>query len=107
MLLFRCKWFDTYPRKKRLLTYKNIISIFINSEWYKDDPFILASQAKQMFYIADPFNGPNWLVVQEFSHRHFWDILQTKTTQDESVQHRVDFLQDDNFSRFMLTVDLG
>ena len=40
VLLFKYKWFDTNPKKKRLLTYKNITSIFINSEWYKDDPFI-------------------------------------------------------------------
>ena len=46
VLLFRCKWFDTDPKKKRLLTYKNITSIFIKSEWYKNDPFILTSQAK-------------------------------------------------------------
>ena len=26
-------------------------------------PFRLASQAKQVFYIADPFNGPKWSVV--------------------------------------------
>ena len=59
VLLFICKWFDTDPKKKRLLTYKNITSIFINSEWYKDDPFILASQSKQVFYITEPFNRPN------------------------------------------------
>ena len=44
--LFKCKWFDTNPKKKTLLTYKNIARIFINSEWSKDDPFILSSQAK-------------------------------------------------------------
>ena len=59
VLLFRCKGFDTDPKKKRLHTYKNITSIFINSEWYKDNPFIPDSQAKQVFYIADPLNGPN------------------------------------------------
>ena len=107
VLLFKCKWFDTDPKKKRLLTYKNITSIFINSEWYKDDPFILASQAKQVFYIVDPLNGPNQSVVQEFTHRRLCDILKTETTQEEIVQDRVDFLYNNDSSCFLLIVDLG
>ena len=83
------------------------MSIFIYSEWYKDDPFILASHAKQVFYIADPLNGPNWSVIQEFTHRHLWDISETETTQEEIVQDRVDFLQDNYSSNFVLTIDLG
>ena len=43
VLLFRCKCFDTDQKKKIPLTYMNITSIFINSEWYKDNPSILAS----------------------------------------------------------------
>ena len=40
---------------------------------------------------------------------HLWDIpeTETETTQDESIQHGVDFLQDDNSSKFVLTDDLG
>ena len=41
---------------------------------YKDDQFILASQAKQVFYVADPSRGPNWRVVQHVKHRSIWDI---------------------------------
>ena len=98
---------DTDPKKKRLLKYKNITNIFINSEWYKDNPFILASQAKQVFYIADPLNGPNSLVVQDFTHRQLWDIPETETTSEEIVQDGVDFLQDNYSSNFVLTIDLG
>ena len=46
VVLFKCKWFDINLRKKKIKVEKNITSIAINSEWYKDEPYILASQAK-------------------------------------------------------------
>ena len=51
VVLFRCKWFKC--DFKRMITENNITSIDINGEAYKDDQFILASQAKQVFYVAD------------------------------------------------------
>lgn len=29
-----------------------------------------------MFYVDDPFNGPNWKVVEHFGHRYIWDFLE-------------------------------
>lgn len=107
IILFKCKWFDTDPRKKRVINDKNITSIFINAEWYKDDPFILASQAQQVFYIPDPLNGRNWSVVHTFTHRHVWDIPENDKEEDQSTPVRVDFFQENNSSNFILTVDLG
>ena len=46
-----------------MITENNIISIDITGEVYKDDQFILASQAQQGFYVEDPSRGPNWRVV--------------------------------------------
>ena len=42
---------------------KNITSIDISDEVYKDDQFILASQAKQVFYVKDPSRCSNWRIV--------------------------------------------
>ena len=75
--LFKCLWFDTRPRKKRIQHYKNRISVFVKETWYENEPFILASQAEQVFYVDDLFNGPNWKVVEHFRHRHIWDISET------------------------------
>ena len=47
---------------------------FFKNSRYENEPFILANQAKQVFYVDDLFNGPNWKVVEHFSHRHIWDI---------------------------------
>ena len=42
-----------------MVTEKNITSIKISTKAYKDDQFIFASQAKQVFYVEDPSHGPN------------------------------------------------
>ena len=48
-VLFRCKWFDTDPRKKWLKFVENITSVYVNPKWYKNDPFVLCTQAQQVF----------------------------------------------------------
>jgi len=60
--------------KEKDSTLQNRISVFVKETWYENEPFILASQAEQVFYVDDLFNGPNWKVVEHFRHRHIWDI---------------------------------
>ncbi|KAL5560927.1 hypothetical protein UlMin_030674 [Ulmus minor] len=98
VVLFRCKWFKC--DSKHMVTENNITSIDINGEAYKDDQFILASQAKQVFYVADPSRGPNWCVVQHVKHRSIWDIT------DDGLSD-IDLLQHNSSSNFTLFVDLG
>ena len=38
-------------------------SINIKSFWYKDDPFILATQTRKIFYLQDTSLGKDWWVV--------------------------------------------
>ena len=83
-----------------MVTENNITSINITSESYKDDQFILVSQAQQVFYVEDPSRGPNWLVVQHVNHRSIWDIT-------EDGMSDIDLLQDNSSSNFTLFVDLG
>ena len=49
VVLFKCKWFDTRPGKKRVQNYKNKKSVFVKDSWYENEPFILASQVEQVF----------------------------------------------------------
>uniref|UniRef100_A0A803QQB1 DUF4216 domain-containing protein n=1 Tax=Cannabis sativa TaxID=3483 RepID=A0A803QQB1_CANSA len=45
--LFKCKWFNTDPRReKKIIVENDITNINVNGEWYEDDPYILANQAK-------------------------------------------------------------
>ncbi|XP_060968485.1 uncharacterized protein LOC133036031 [Cannabis sativa] len=69
--------------------------------FYEDEPYILANQAKQVFYLEDPLRGRDWKVVEDISHRQFWDI------NDNEDETDVDVVNDSNSSNFVLTVDLG
>ena len=69
-ILFHCKWFDTDPTKKRLRVMKNITSVYVNGEWYKNDAFVLCTQAQQVFYTEDLLNSPSWNVAHLSAHRH-------------------------------------
>ena len=46
VILFKCKWFNTDPSRKRIKIDNNITSINISSKWFKDDQLIRASQPK-------------------------------------------------------------
>ncbi|KAL5809536.1 hypothetical protein ACOSQ3_030227 [Xanthoceras sorbifolium] len=82
-----CKWFDTNPKKKRIQHDYHLTSINVAHTWYKKYPFILAIQAKQVFYVDDPKLGLNWKAVEEMHHRGLWDIQQKDVleVQDEHV----------------------
>ena len=95
VVLFKCRWFDN----RKIKRYKNRTSIFVKDLRYETEPFILANQAKQVFYLDDLFNGPNWKVVEHFSHRHIWDIPEDAL----DVQPPID--QDNVSSTFNLTVE--
>ena len=69
-IIFKGKWFQTEPKNRRMQQYYNIISINISSHWYQEDIFILASQAKKVFYLDDLKNGSNWKVVYKVNYHH-------------------------------------
>ncbi|KAJ9543051.1 hypothetical protein OSB04_022758 [Centaurea solstitialis] len=101
VVLFRCKWFNTDPRKGRCVIKNNVTSINISSEWYKDDPYILATQAKQVFYIEDLSRNRNWRVVEDVNHRKIWDHPSIKDVNE------IDVIHDNSSSNFVLNSDLG
>ncbi|XP_076884482.1 uncharacterized protein LOC143533665 [Bidens hawaiensis] len=53
VFMFRCKWYNTDPKGKRMVVDQKLTSIDITSNWYVDEPFILANQAQQVFYLND------------------------------------------------------
>ena len=49
-------------------------SIDVTSRWYENDPFILPSQARQVFYLQDTKLGEPWKIVQSIQHRGVFDV---------------------------------
>jgi hypothetical protein len=49
-------------------------SVNIKSFWYKDDPFILTTQARKIFYLQDTSLGKDWWVMQKFEYRDMYDV---------------------------------
>ena len=80
VIIFKCKWFDTNRKYKRIQQDPHFTIIDISSNWYENDPFVLATQAHQVFYLDDYKNGQNWKVVQKVQHRHLLDILEKDNT---------------------------
>ena len=71
VVLFKCKWFNTDPTRRRsTILDRGLLSVDSNSVWYENEPFILATMAKQVFYLDDPAMGEGWKVVQVMSHRN-------------------------------------
>lgn len=60
----KCKWFDTNAKKKRI-HQDNYHFTCINASklWFENDPFILAIQGKQVFYVEDYDSIRDWKVV--------------------------------------------
>ena len=65
--------------------------------WYKNSPFILASQAETCFYLEDTMFGHPWKVVQTFGHRHVYDVPE-KEDGDEDLYVGNDAYQEEEGS---------
>ena len=53
VVLFQSEWYNTGTNGQRrtIRIYAHCTSIDVPSQWYQNDPFILLSQAKQVFYL--------------------------------------------------------
>lgn len=53
---------------------KHFISVNTPCTWNNSDPFILACQTSQVFYLNDTELGSSWQGVQHMAHRNMYDI---------------------------------
>ncbi|XP_073221529.1 uncharacterized protein [Cicer arietinum] len=72
-VLFRCDWFEVEEDKFGLTC------VYFNKRCYMDDPFVLASQVHQCFYIQDPSN-PNRHYVMKSIPREFFNLNEQSTS---------------------------
>ncbi|XP_039142864.1 uncharacterized protein LOC120280181 isoform X1 [Dioscorea cayenensis subsp. rotundata] len=102
IVLFKCEWIDvTKGTKKDDLgfTLVNLNQLSNTGANEYDEPFILASQALQAFYVEDP-SEPNWHVAIQTKPRDFYDMQNDPSNEDylQSIPCNELNLVDDIFS---------
>lgn len=96
--LFRCDWFDLAGRGSKIKDDGYFKSVNTSVLWFKNSPFILASQAETCFYLEDTKFGDPWKVVQKFSHRHVYDVPELEDGNDDAFVRNEDAYQEDEGS---------
>ncbi|XP_077232589.1 uncharacterized protein LOC143869927 [Tasmannia lanceolata] len=70
-LLFKCEWADYHADRGIKKDPLGFTLVNLN-HCRKDDPFVLASQVEQVFYVEDP-TDKHWHVVRKTTPRDFFD----------------------------------
>nr|XP_011468488.1 PREDICTED: uncharacterized protein LOC105352639 [Fragaria vesca subsp. vesca] len=88
VVLFKCRWFNTDPNFSRSMKMDHgLLSVNTSTSWYEHAPFVLAIQAKQVFYLNDPKAGGGWKVVNVMEHR---SIFNATTLQGGQVEQNIE-----------------
>jgi hypothetical protein len=90
-VLFKCDWVDNKMGMRMdefKFTMLNFNHLLYRSNNVGDEPFILATQAKQAFYVKDPLD-PNWYVAMKMTPRDIFDnISANDVPQAEALQRQ-------------------
>ncbi|KAB2607434.1 hypothetical protein D8674_007151 [Pyrus ussuriensis x Pyrus communis] len=91
-----------------------LLSVNTTTHWYDEDPYILATMAKQIFYLDDPKAGNGWKVVQKIERRGLYDIpeLDHDDNDDIADQQLSSSIEIEPFDipevpEFEISIDLG
>lgn len=89
-VLFKCDWFVTEEDKYGLTC------VYSNKKCYKNDPFVLASQVQQCFFIEDPFNKNRHYVLKALPRDSF-DMGEcfNSNVQEYDISTNLDISKDD------------
>ncbi|KAK4420287.1 hypothetical protein Salat_2441800 [Sesamum alatum] len=93
VVLFKCDWFEGKSIQKDKY---NCTSINTSKSWKTNEPYVLASQAQQVFYVDGIKLGSNWTVVTEAQARSSWNILENKG--DECIITNEPYKQNESHS---------
>ena len=74
VFLFKCDWWNVGDKRNGMKTYGQLVSVNTSRKWYVNDPYMLATQAEQVFYIGDMKNGSSWKIMQKVCPRNVYDI---------------------------------
>lgn len=85
VVLFNCDWWDVHKKGKGIKIDKHgLISVNTRLKLRTNEPYVLLSQARQVFYVVDG-NDPKWLVVVKTEPRHHYDMAKEKAQKDTEV----------------------
>lgn len=83
ILMFKCNWVD--DRSVKVLDNDRLTIVNLAKIGFKDDSFILASQAKQVFYVEDPIDS-SWSVVLDTPTRDYFENISESEYQEYVIQ---------------------
>jgi len=114
--VFKCDWWDLGGGRVSIHRDNHFTSVNTASKWYEDDPFVLACQATQVYYLIDPMKSADedsgeitWRVVQKFVPRNIYEAgtgADYENSGDEDDTPIVEAYQEDG-EGINLFVDLG
>ncbi|GKE71330.1 reverse transcriptase domain-containing protein, partial [Tanacetum coccineum] len=102
VLVFKCEWFNV-DNANGLQLDKEYGSTSVNTfrKWYVDQPYILASQAKQVFYVPDLKLGRNWYVVESNDPRTLYNV----SVKEVAERHHVEEVYQEEEPHLNMPVD--
>lgn len=95
LLLFKCDWWNLKEKTGLQKDKNNITSVNISRTWYEEQPFVLASQARQVFYVEDLKLGNNWRVVEIVQPRGSFDVPELEEEDNDHNNLKEPYQQDD------------
>ena len=71
MVLLCCRWYNLFSRIAKPRADDYFKSINVKAAYQTNEPFILANQATQIFFLEDTFaRSDDWRVLQRFEQRN-------------------------------------
>lgn len=96
VMLFKCDWYEGRSVQRDKFNYT---SVNMSKPWKTNEPFVLATQAEQVYYVDDIKLGKDWKVVIHAQARGVWNVVENQDdefmTMNESVQQNESHFTDD------------
>nr|XP_028954636.1 uncharacterized protein LOC108170381 [Malus domestica] len=98
VMLFKCEWVNSESPRGMKTDQYGFTMVNFNQLGFKEDPFILASQALQAFYVEDTIEK-DWHVVVRTQPRDLFDVLEDSDAIDDYAILNLDdrILDNENF----------
>ncbi|CAN6715805.1 unnamed protein product [Malus baccata var. baccata] len=98
VMLFKCEWVNSESPRGMKTDQYGFTMVNFNQLGFKEDPFILASQALQAFYVEDTIEK-DWHVIVRTQPRDLFDVLEDSDAIDDYAIPNLDdrILDNENF----------